>query len=251
MTAANFNTIMAHEFAFEGGYVDHPKDPGGATNMGITIGALSDFLGRPASKAEVKALTKAQAAEIFRGRYWNHIRGDDLPGGVDLMTMDGAVNSGVSRGVRWLQSAIGVAQDGRAGPQTIATARAANAPQTVRKMAKARMSFLQGLRTWNTFGRGWSVRVAKTEALALKLAGVSAPALAEAAAKARADAKTKATGAAGAGGGSVVGSTADLSQWAVYGLLGVAALVVVYLVWKSLHDKDRAAALAQVAGGEK
>lgn len=94
MAAANFERALALVLVHEGGYVDHPAYPGGATNLGITIGTLSDWLDRAATKAEVRALTKATVAPIYRKNYWDAVRGDDLPSGVDYCVFDFAVNSG-------------------------------------------------------------------------------------------------------------------------------------------------------------
>jgi len=177
MTAVNFNTIMDHVFREEGGYVDHPADPGGATNMGITHITLAEYRGKPVTKADVRNLTRAEAREIYRKRYWNVIRGDDLPSGIDLVMMDGSVNSGVGRGPKWVQAALGVVQDGKVGPATIAAAKRANAAVVINAACEARMKFLRGLKTFNTFGRGWTARVERVRKEALALA--NAPYLAQ------------------------------------------------------------------------
>lgn len=169
MTAANFKACLEHVFASEGGYVDHPKDPGGATNMGITISTLSAWRGSPASKADVRNLTRDEAAKIYRANYWNPVRGDDLPAGLDLVAFDAAVNSGVSRGAAWLQKALGVPADGKIGPQTITAANTALLSEAIRHACENRLTFLRGLSTWSTFGKGWASRVSRvqTEALAM------------------------------------------------------------------------------------
>src|SRR5687767_1827204 len=97
MAADNFDASLKFVLQFEGGFVDHPKDPGGATNLGVTIHTLSAVLGRPATKAEVKALTPKTVAPIYRQRYWDKVRGDDLPLGVDLAVFDFGVHSGPKR----------------------------------------------------------------------------------------------------------------------------------------------------------
>lgn len=167
---ANFDACMAHIFASEGGYVDHPSDPGGATNMGITIGTLSQWRGRKVTKAEVKALTKDEAARIYAARYWKPVCGDDLPDGLDLLAFDGAVNSGPSRGAKWLQQALGVTADGKIGPKTIAAAQSTYAPAAIQRAVAFRLAFLRGLKTWPTFGKGWTARMQRLEAAALAMA---------------------------------------------------------------------------------
>lgn len=158
MGAGGFEAALARVLAHEGGYVDHPSDPGGATNMGITHATLAAWRGRPVSKADVRALGQREAAAIYRARYWEPIRGDDLPGGLDYATFDAAVHSGPSRAVRWLQAALGVARDGIVGPVTLAAARAAGADALDRAVA-SRRAFLMSLAAWPTFGRGWGRRL--------------------------------------------------------------------------------------------
>jgi len=169
MAAKNFPEIMDHIFKFEGGYVNHPSDPGGATNMGITIGTLRSFRGTAVTIADVKALKKSEAMEIYRKNYWDKISGDELPSGVDLCTMDSAVNSGPGRGAKWLQRAVGVKADGGIGTTTLSAVETADPETTIKRMCEDRMNFLKGLSTWGTFGKGWGSRVAAVEKLALKL----------------------------------------------------------------------------------
>jgi lysozyme family protein len=165
--AAALNLILKHE----GGYVDHPLDPGGATNRGITRATLASHRGRPVSKAEVMALAEAEAGEIYRKLYWNAIRGNDLPAGVDLVVFDAAVNSGPARAARWLQMALRLKPDGVVGTGTLTAANQADARQLVADFSRERLGFLQRLGTWRTFGRGWARRVRETESAALALAG--------------------------------------------------------------------------------
>ena len=89
----NFENVMRVIFSSEGGYVNHPKDPGGATNMGITHKTLSAWRGSPVSRQDVKELTRNEASDIYRDKYWDNVCGDDLPYGIDLMVMDRAVHS--------------------------------------------------------------------------------------------------------------------------------------------------------------
>lgn len=175
MAAANFERALALVLVHEGGYVDHPKDPGGATNLGITIGTLSAWLGRPATKAEVRALTAATVAPIYRRNYWDAIRADELPAGVDYCAFDFAVNSGRKRGAMSLQRAVGVADDGAVGKITLAAAAGKPAAQTIERICADRLAFLRRLSTWPTFGKGWSSRVEGVRAEALAMARVAVP----------------------------------------------------------------------------
>ncbi len=171
MARENFASALDLIFRHEGGYVDHPLDPGGATHFGITRGTLAQVRGRPVSRAEVMALGKREAGDIYRTRYWNAVKADELPAGIDLAVFDAAVNSGPARAVRWLQAALGLPLDGMMGPLTLSEAARANGPDLVSAYTRIRLQFLQRLTTWRTFGRGWSRRVRETEAAALALAG--------------------------------------------------------------------------------
>ena len=101
--------------------------------------------------------------------YWDRVRGDDLPDGVDYVVFDTAVNSGPGRAIRFLQGCVGVEMDGAFGPRTLAAVRAANPKQVVEDYAKRRLSFMQDLPTWDTFGRGWSRRVAEVQNMAVTM----------------------------------------------------------------------------------
>jgi lysozyme family protein len=159
--------ILKHE----GGYVDHPADPGGATNLGITHATLAAWRGKPVTKQDVRNLTVTEAAAIYRARYWDAVRGDELPAGVDLAVFDFAVNSGPGRAIRTLQGVLGVAQDGALGPVTMAAlAKAPGKATVIVDLCDARMRFLRGLSTFATFGRGWTARVNAIEDAALKVA---------------------------------------------------------------------------------
>lgn len=168
MSNGNQANVMRIIFKHEGGYVDHPRDPGSATNMGITIFTLKEWRGRDVTKAEVKALTKAEATQIYEARYWLPLNCHNLPDGWDLIAMDGGVNSGVSRGAKWLQKAVGAKADGKIGPDTLKKTILAGQPG-IQKAAEIRMGFLRGLRHWGVFGKGWSRRVAETEAEATRM----------------------------------------------------------------------------------
>jgi lysozyme family protein len=159
--------ILAHE----GGYVDHPADPGGATNLGITLATLSAWRGATVTKADVRALTQKEAGAIYRARYWNAVRGDDLPPGLDLAMFDYAVNSGVGRAAKDLQGLVGAVQDGAIGAKTLAALDGMPAAHLVTRLCDTRLAFLRGLKTWPTFGKGWARRVEETRAAAL--AGVA------------------------------------------------------------------------------
>lgn len=177
MAEGRFEQCLDEVLRHEGGYVDHPRDPGGATNMGITRKTLARW--RKVSpwtalaKAEVARLSRAEAALIYRANYWNACRAGEMPAGLDLALFDFAVNSGPDRAVRMLQAAAGVAADGEVGPLTLTAVRTAAVGQLINRLCDRRLGFLERLASFATFGRGWTRRVAAIRAAALVAANTS------------------------------------------------------------------------------
>lgn len=164
-----FEAALDRVLIQEGGFVHHPDDPGGATNLGITRRTLSQARRRPVSVEDVRRLTREEAASIYRRVYWDAVRGDELPPGIGLAVFDMAVHSGPSRSVRLLQEALGITADGILGSRTLAAAWAADAADLVRRLSRARLGFLSRLPGWPVFGRGWRRRVLTIEREALLL----------------------------------------------------------------------------------
>lgn len=171
----NFEAWLEAVLKHEGGFVDHPKDPGGATNKGITIGTLKrlgiDVDGDGDSDlADLKALRRSDVARVYRLFYWDAVKGDQLPSGVDTVVADFAVNSGPSRAAKHLQRALLLAEDGDIGPKTLQTLAGYNALHVIDAVSASRMKFLRGLKTWGTFGKGWTRRVEEVQAMGISLA---------------------------------------------------------------------------------
>ena len=165
----NFETALQHVLKEEGGVADHPNDPGGLTKYGITLPTLSSYRKADVKKADLLALTKQEAAFIYRSRYWDTVRGDELPAGIDLCLFDFAVNSGPMRAVKTLQSVLHVASDGVLGPVTQTALEQKDHAALIRSLSDARIAFLKSLSVWPYFGRGWKARVSRTRTAALKL----------------------------------------------------------------------------------
>lgn len=166
-----FELCLAEVLRHEGGYVDHPSDPGGATNLGITRETLAAWRKiepwTALPKSAVQSLTRAEAAKIYRANYWEAVGAGDLPPGLDLAVFDFAVNSGPARAAKTLQFILGVPADGVVGPKTLA-AIANHPPATlVTAVCDARETFLRQLPTWPTFSRGWTARIAAIRATSL------------------------------------------------------------------------------------
>ena len=165
----NFEKSLAELLKHEGGYVNHPQDPGGRTNHGVTQDVWEDWIDRAVSEDEMKALTPNKVAPLYREMYWDRIKGDKLPAGVDYLVFDAAVNSGASRAAKWLQTAVGAVADGMIGEQTLKLVLLTDPQMLIDKYSANRLAFLQRLATWPTFGKGWERRVEEVRATALKL----------------------------------------------------------------------------------
>lgn len=183
MARNRFDICLDEVLRQEGGYADHPSDPGGATNMGITRKTLarwrmvSPWWNLP--KSAVKELQRPEAAKIYRASYWDRIHAGQLPAGLDLALFDFAVNSGPDRAIRTLQAELDVAADGQVGPLTLVAMEAYAAKKGLGALVGAlcdrRLAFLNRLPTFATFGRGWTNRVASVRKAALAMAGTAAP----------------------------------------------------------------------------
>ena len=165
----NFDDALKAILHHEGGYVDHPKDPGGRTNLGCTQRVWEEWVGHPVDEKAMRGLTPADVAPLYKTKYWDKIKGDELPTGVDYVVFDAAINSGPGRAAKWLQTVVGVVPDGAIGPGTLAKVAAMPAADIVEKYQETRLQFLQSLQTWDTFGKGWGRRVAEVEDAAGKM----------------------------------------------------------------------------------
>lgn len=177
----NFAKSLALVLRHEGGYVNHPSDPGGHTNKGITLATFRRYIKPNGTVADLKSISDEQVATCYRRHYWDAVKGDDLPDGIDYAVFDFAVNSGPARAAKYLQAVLGVAQDGAIGPITLAAARRANAVNVINRLCDDRLAFMKritsgGKLLWNTFGRGWERRVAEVRAVSLEMAQNARPA---------------------------------------------------------------------------
>lgn len=174
----SFATVIPHVLKHEGGYVDHPKDPGGATNKGVTLATFRRFIKPGGTKSDLRKLTTDQAAHCYKKFYWDRVSGDDLPAGVDYAVFDFAVNSGPSRAAKYLQKLVGAVADGVIGPATIAACSKVSSENLVNGLCDARLAFMKRIRggsLWKTFGRGWSARVSDVRKLSVKLSRTAEP----------------------------------------------------------------------------
>lgn len=158
-----FDLAMRLLLRHEGGFVNHPKDPGGMTNLGVTKAVWEAHTGKPATEADMRALTPQAVQPIYKARYWDAVRGDDLPHGLDYCLFDCAVNSGPGRAVKLLQYVLHLKVDGVIGKNTMAAIMAADPVELIEDYSQRRLDFLKSLPTWETFGKGWGKRVSEVE----------------------------------------------------------------------------------------
>ena len=169
---ANYETSLDVILSFEGGYSDHPSDPGGATKWGITHIALAEWRGvNSVSKIQVQGMDAEEMRAIYRARYWDACRCDELPAGIDLAVFDCAVNQGVGRAVRLLQGAARVTVDGAIGLKTLAAVRSKVAGPLLAEFCARRMVAYGSLtKLFPVFGLGWSRRLMTVHGRALAMA---------------------------------------------------------------------------------
>ena len=144
----------------EGGFVNHPSDPGGMTNLGVTKATWENWVGRESDEAEMRGLIPEKVEPLYKKKYWDAVRGDELPMGLDYLMFDFAVNAGAGRAIKTLQTAVGVTPDGGFGPMSMAAVQAVDPNDLIERFSQAKEDFYRSLTTFATFGKGWLNRVA-------------------------------------------------------------------------------------------
>lgn len=241
MTASNREASISKTLTYEGGYTNHPSDPGGPTNWGITIADARMYWKSGATAADVKAMPKSVAIDIYRSKYWAKMDCDSRPAGVDLVVFDFGVNSGVSRSLKY----------DKAMPKLAPVA-------YVKEFCKRRMSFLRGLKTFATFGKGWTRRVVDVEVTGVKMAATAsglpvAQTLATEAKAASSSSKKQTAGAVGATGTSTAPQLPDTSgvdPSTKAGLIFLSLLllgVAGWFIYNAYINRQRASAYAVAA----
>jgi lysozyme family protein len=166
----NFRDCLELVLKHEGGYVNHPSDPGGMTNLGVTKKVWEDWVGHPVTEKDMRELTPALVGPMYEMKYWRTSYCEKLPRGLDLLVFSMAVNAGSGRSVKLLQDAIGVVADGVIGPKTMAKINEANVESLIDKFSEARTAFYKGLKTFPVFGKGWLNRTESERLEALDMA---------------------------------------------------------------------------------
>ena len=156
---SNWKKSFEMMLASEGGYVNHPSDPGGMTNLGVTKRVWEEWTGRESNEAEMRALTPELVEPLYKNRFWDACRCDEMPSGIDYLVFDFAVNAGPSRSAKILQTAVGVDADGVIGPVTLAAVNAQDSDWLIEQFSQAKEDFYRSLGTFETFGKGWLNRI--------------------------------------------------------------------------------------------
>jgi len=155
-----FETLLKHE----GGFTDDPRDPGnwtgGRVNTGKLLGTKFGIAANTYPDEDIRNLTVERAKQIYRRDFWDQVRADELPETIRHAMFDAAVNSGVQRAVRWLQSVVDTNMDGIIGPITLAAVRSFDQQLLLRRLLATRLRFMANLTNWPVHGRGWARRIA-------------------------------------------------------------------------------------------
>lgn len=170
MAASSYDEALRRVLAHEGGYVNHPSDPGGPTKFGITIATYRRYVKPDASAADIRNMQLPQAKEIYRRGYWNVLRCDELPAGLDYAMFDYGVNSGIARATQALRRLLGIPVDGRMSSEVIARAKTRAPADLIAQLCDRRLAFMKSLKTWPTFGAGWERRVREVRRASLEMA---------------------------------------------------------------------------------
>lgn len=167
MAAENWQKCLEAILHHEGGYVNHPKDPGGETNLGVTKRVYEEWGGTK----DMKDLEVEDVEPIYKKNYWDRVRAESLPSGLDLCVFDFGVNAGTGRAAKYLQTMIGTTADGGIGPNTLKAlsnyVESEGVEQTIKNYQAARQEYYESLSTFETFGKGWTRRVDETTEMAI------------------------------------------------------------------------------------
>lgn len=170
MSASSFEAAMKFVLQAEGGWSDDPLDKGGATMKGVTLATFRHHY-PDATADDLRNISDADVAEIYRTGYWNAVKGDDLPAGVDLSVFDFGVNAGPGRSIKLLQRAVDAGPDGVIGPRTMQAVSQADPGNLIAELGRQQQAYYESLSTFGRFGHGWTRRTAERAAAALKLIG--------------------------------------------------------------------------------
>lgn len=150
-----FETCLDNVLKHEGGFVNHPSDPGGMTNLGVTKKVYEKWVDREVSEEEMRGLTRDDVKDIYKKNYWDRCQCDELPIGVDYVVFDMSVNHGVGRASRFLQKIVGATVDGAIGDETLGKVKVMARSEIIENLCSTRETFYRKLKTFDVFGKGW------------------------------------------------------------------------------------------------
>lgn len=253
MASGNFGACLDDVLLHEGGYTNDRRDPGNWTGGKVGVGHLKGTKKGIAAASfphlDIKGLTDGEIADIYRDRYWLPLNGENLRIGDDLVIFDFGVNSGISRSAKYAQAIAGTEQDGIIGPITLDAISEIPSRDFIKAFCAKRLGFVQSLAIWNTFGKGWSRRIAGNEAKALSWVSTDEQikADAEAARNVAAGQAAGAIGAGGAGTGLAIDQPPGVASLPIWAIAVVVLLIAAPLVIRSIINAQRAGALAHAA----
>jgi len=253
MAVASYDAALTGLLRYEGGYTDHPSDPGGPTNFGITLADARRYWKGNATADDVRAMPQTVARKIYRERYWNALRCDELPAGIDYAVFDYGVNSGIGRAGKVLRRVLGLPdRTSVVTDDVIAACVEYAAGDIIRSICTERLAFLKSLKTFAVFGRGWTARVSGVRAAALSMASdrrtVAAPvsdggSVAKAVVPATIPAGPVSAGAVVAAGSAAVITTSRLEVTVIVAGAAALAAVAIFLIWRWRHRIRQEAAI--------
>jgi lysozyme family protein len=165
---SNWDQAFKQMLASEGGFTDDERDKGnqlpdgrkGSTMLGVTQYNWEAHVGHQVTHDQMRALTPADVEPLYKKKYWDVVRADELPSGIDYLVFDMGVNAGPGRSIKLMQTALGVPADGGFGPMTMAAVQAANPVELIEKFSQEKEAFYRSLDTFTVYGTGWLNRVA-------------------------------------------------------------------------------------------
>lgn len=173
----NFDASLKHLLKSEGGFTNDPRDPGnklpdgraGCTMLGVTQATYESFIGKRTTQEKMRTLTAEDVGPIYRKKYWDAVKGDELPSGLDYLMFDFAVNAGPGRAVKVMQQSLNVTADGVIGRITMKAISEADPQELIEKFSDAKEAYYRSLKTFETFGKGWLRRVAEVKEYASEM----------------------------------------------------------------------------------
>lgn len=241
MAASSYDASLARVLKHEGGYTHHPSDPGGPTNFGITIHDYRRYIKSTATANDVRDMQLSDAAKIYRARYWDALRCDDLPAGLDYAVFDYGVNSGIGRATKVMARLVERPSAAAVDDALVVIIRASNSTTLIARLCDERLAFLRSLKTWPIFGEGWGRRVAEVRRDALAMAKGAMVTVPSSPASGKGEVATPKLGRAGSAAASVaagagaahVAHTSGVTPAVTLALLagGIALAVASWLGW--------------------